>query len=67
MPKVLCLTSLAISGLVFLLFLFDLLMRLVGMTNIAPFRGADLMIDVVFVICAAVIGTMSFFTFREQV
>ena len=67
MPKVLCLTALAISGVVFLLFLFDLLMRLVGMTSVAPFRGADLLIDVVFVVCAAVIGTMSFFTFREQV
>ena len=67
MPKVLCLTALAISGLVFLLFFFDLAMRLVGMTSIAPFRGAHLWIDVVFSICAAIIGVMSFFTFREQI
>ncbi len=67
MPKVLCLTAMAISILVFLLFFFDMLLNLVGMTSIAPFRGAHFGIDLVFAICAAVIGFLSFQTFREQV
>lgn len=67
MPKVLCLTALVISILVFLLFFFDLVLNLVGMSSLAPFRGAHFGIDLVFSICAAIIGAMSFFTFREQV
>jgi hypothetical protein len=67
MPKILCLTSMAICVLVFLLFFFDLIGGLTGMTGIAPFRGADPMIDVVFSISAAITGIMSYFTFREQV
>ena len=67
MPKALCLTALVISILVFLLFFSDLLLYYVGMGNIAPFRGAHLGIDVVFSICAAILGVLSFLTFREQV
>lgn len=67
MPKVLCLTALVISILVFLLFFVDLVLNLAGMASLAPFRGAHLGIDVVFTICALIIGTMSFFTFRKQV
>jgi hypothetical protein len=67
MPKVLCLTALVISILVFLMFFFDLVLNLLGMTSLAPFKGAHLGIDVVFVICAAIIGVMSFLTFRQQV
>jgi hypothetical protein len=67
MPKVLCLTALVISILVFLLFFVDLLLNLLGMTALAPFRGAHFGIDLVFSICALVIGWLSFRTFREQV
>jgi hypothetical protein len=67
MPKVLCLTALVISILVFLLFFFDLVLSVLGMTTVAPFRGADYSIDVVFSICAVVVGLLSFFTFREQI
>jgi len=67
MPKVLCLTALVISILVFLLFFSDLLMALVGMQDIAPFKGAHRGIDIVFSICAAILGLLSFLTFREQV
>jgi hypothetical protein len=67
MPKVLCLTAMVISILVFLLFFFDLVLNLLGMTSIAPFRGANFGIDIVFSVCAAILGFMSLRTFREQV
>ena len=67
MPKVLCLTAMVISILVFLLFFFDLVLNLVGMKSIAPFRGAHFGIDLVFSICAAIIGFLAYKTFREQV
>lgn len=67
MPKVLCLTALVISILVFLMFFFDLVLNLVGMPSLAPFKGAHFGIDLVFAICAAIIGVMSLLTFRKQV
>ncbi len=67
MPKALCLTALVISILVFLLFASDLLLWTVGMDEVAPFRGAHRGIDIVFSVCAAVLGLLSFLTFREQV
>ena len=67
MPKVLCLTALVISILVFLLFFADLLMANIGMKEVAPFRGADQMIDIVFSVCAAILGVLSFLTIREPV
>ncbi len=67
MPKILCLTSMAICVLVFLLFFLDLIGGWTGMTGIAPFRGANPLIDIVFSVSAAVTGVLSFFTFREQV
>lgn len=67
MPKVLCLTALVISILVFLLFFSDLLLAMIGMEHAAPFRGAHRGIDIVFSVCSAVLGVLSFLTFREQV
>lgn len=67
MPKVLCLTAMVISILVFLLFFFDLVLNLIGMTSLAPFRGAHFGIDLVFSVCAAIIGFLAYRTFREQV
>lgn len=67
MPKALCLTALVISILVFLLFFSDLLLSYVGADNVAPFRGANPTIDIVFSICAGILGFLSFLTFREQV
>ena len=67
MPKALCLTALVISILVFLLFFSDLLLDLLGMEEIAPFHGAHRIIDIVFSVCAAILGLLSFLTFREQV
>ena len=67
MPKALCLTALVISILVFLLFFSDLVLSKIGMESLAPFRGAHIGIDIVFSVCAAILGVLSFFTLKEQV
>ena len=59
MPKALCLTGMVIAIVVFLLFLLDLILGF-------PFQGASMSLDIVFVICAAGLGFISFTTFREQ-
>lgn len=67
MPKALCLTSLAVAMLIVVLFLSDLVLRLAGMQEMAPLRGASLLMDVVFVIVGGVVAYMSWTTFRQQV
>ena len=67
MPKALCLTSLAVAMLIVVLFLSDLVLGLAGMQEMAPLRGASLLMDVVFVIVAGVVAYMSWMTFRQQV
>jgi hypothetical protein len=59
MPKALCLTGMVIAIVVFLLFLLDLILKV-------PFQRANLVMDVVFVICAGTLGFISWTTFREQ-
>ena len=63
MPKALCLTGMVVAILLAILFLFDLL----APASMAPFRKVSWLMDVVFVVCAAILGVMSWFTFREQV
>jgi len=48
-----------IAIVVFLLFLLDLIMGF-------PFEGANILMDIVFVICAGTLGFISWTTFREQ-
>ena len=67
MQKGLCIAALAISVIVFALFLADLILGLSGMNDIAPFKYADMTIDIVFVICSLGLAVMSWFTLREQV
>jgi len=68
MPKALCITGLVIAGLVLLLFLSDLLLGLIpGLDWMAPFRGASILTDLVFVAGAAALGYLSWTTFKEQV
>ena len=67
MPKALCIAAMVISILVFILFLSDLLLGFASMDNLAPFKGANPVIDIVFVVCAAVLGYLSWSTFREQI
>lgn len=67
MPKALCLTSLVVAILVVVLFLADLLLGVAGMQEMAPLRGASLLMDAVFVIVGGVMAYMSWLTYRQQV
>ena len=67
MQKGLCIAALTISVIVFVLFLADLMLGLAGMNDIAPFKYADLTIDIVFSVCSLALALMSWFTFKEQV
>ena len=67
MPKGLCITALTISVIVFAIFLADLVFGLLEMDNLAPFKFANMVMDIVFVICSLAVGVMSWFTFKEQV
>jgi hypothetical protein len=60
MPKVFCIVGMVVAGLLGLLFLLDLALSF-------PFGRASLPVDIAFVICAAVLGYLSWSTWREQV
>ncbi len=66
MPKALCMTSLVVSILVVVLFLEDAVFSLLGMTGLAIFGGANLLMDIVFAILAGSLIYMSWTTYREQ-
>lgn len=65
MPKALCLTGLVIAILVFLIFFFDLLFGMLGMLSFAPFRMSNVTMDILFILCAAGLGYLSWTSFRE--
>ena len=67
MPKGLCITALTIAVIVFALFLADVVFGLAGMTQMAPFKYTNLVMDIIFILCSAILAVMSWFTFREQV
>ena len=68
MAKALCVAAMIISVVVFMLFLSDMVLGwFLAMPGLAPFHGAYPVIDIVFTICAAVLGVLSWFTFREQI
>ncbi len=62
MPKALCITGMVVAILVLILFLADLL----APGSLAPFKKASMMMDIVFVVCAAALGYMSWSTLKEQ-
>ncbi len=62
MPKALCMAGMVISILILLLFVLDL--ALPG--GWAPFKRANFLMDVGFIICAGGLGYVSWATFREQ-
>ena len=62
MPKVLCMAGAAISVLVFVLFLLDL----VGPEVVAPFKGANRVMDIVYIVSSGIVGYLSWSTLREQ-
>jgi hypothetical protein len=59
MPKALCISGLVVSGLVIILFAADLAVGI-------PFRRASMMMDISLLVCAALLGLLSWFTLREQ-
>ena len=61
MPKALCITGMAISAILFVLFLWDL-----AIPPLAPFKQASIMMDIAFVLCAAGLGYLSWATWKEQ-
>ena len=60
MPKALCLTGMVIAVLVLVLFLLDLAVAV-------PFGRASLFMDIAMLVCAVMLGFISWTTFREQV
>ncbi len=65
MPKILCLTGLVVSGLIALIFLMDLAFGLMGMSSFAPFKLTDPLLDSVLIVSSAVLGWLSWTSFRE--
>ncbi len=65
MQKGLCIAALSISGLVLLLFLADILMWLGSMQAFAPYKGFNVWSDLVFIVCAAIIGWLSWTNYRK--
>lgn len=63
MPKALCIAGMAVSGILFLLFLWDLATP----TWMAPFQKASMLMDLAFVLCSAGLGYLSWTTFKEQI
>jgi hypothetical protein len=66
MPKALCLTGLVIAILVFLIFFADLLFGMLGMLSLTPFKMSNLVMDIIFLLCALGLGFLSWTTYREQ-
>jgi hypothetical protein len=59
MPKALTISGMTVAALLLLLFGLDLVAGI-------PFSKASLAMDISFVICAAILGYLSWSTFREQ-
>lgn len=62
MPKALSISGMVIAVLILILFLLDLVLP----SSIAPLSRASWLLDVVFVICSAGLGYLSWITFKEQ-
>jgi hypothetical protein len=63
MPRMLCLGGLVVAGLIFLLFLVDLIMGLGGMG--ALFNYQSILMDIAFMVCSGILGYLSWTSFRE--
>ena len=63
MPKVLCITGMVIAGLIFVVFLTDLVLPV----SFAPFKNASRVMDVMFILCAVGLGYLSWTTWKEQI
>jgi len=63
MPKLLCLGGLVVAALVLILFLVNLVLGFSGMAGLFNFRSW--LMDIVFIICSALLGYLSWTSFRE--
>lgn len=59
MPKALTIVGMGVSVLLLLIFALDLLTKF-------PFQRASMTMDIAFMICAAILGFLSYTTFAEQ-
>lgn len=66
MPKALCISGMVISFLLLLIFGLDLVTSMMSEGGF-PFGGSSPMMDVGFIVCAGVLGYLSWTTLREQV
>ncbi len=66
MPKALCISGMVISFLLLLIFGLDLVTSMMSEGGF-PFGGSSKMMDVGFIVCAGVLGYLSWTTLREQV
>lgn len=60
MPKALTISGMVVAGLLLLMFAADLAIGI-------PFSQASVAMDIIFLVCAVVLGYMSWSTYREQV
>jgi hypothetical protein len=65
--KGLCIAALSIAVIVLVLLLADVVLGLAGMPQLAPFKYASLVLDLIFVVCAGILGFLSWKTLKEQV
>jgi hypothetical protein len=59
MAKALCMSGMVIAILVAILFLLDLAIK-------TPFNRASLVMDITLLVCAIILGLISWLTLREQ-
>ncbi len=59
MSKILCILSISISALLFLVFLLDVAIGV-------PFKKANTLMDIVFVVCFAGVAALSYLSLRQQ-
>lgn len=64
--KALCIAGMVIAGLVASFFLLDLILAFVY-PPLAPFQGAHLIMDFVFVGLAVALGFLSWVTWKDQI
>jgi hypothetical protein len=67
MPKILCIFGMVIASLILLIFGLDLATSFLFSGGGIPFRGISRMTDVMFVVCAGILGYLSWSSLREQV
>ena len=59
MSKFLCIASTSISALIFVVFLLDVVAGI-------PFRKANVLMDIIFILCAGGVAALSVLNLREQ-